>query len=345
MQDIWTYLKGATKPIVIYGMGDGCDKILNVCKERGICVSGIFASDEYVRDKTVHGFSLTNYAKAKETLGDMIVLLAFGVFRPDLMKKIVDLSKKEELYAPEVPLFGGGLFDEAFYNENLEKIVEVERMLSDDLSKKVFSALIEYKITGRIEPLLTCETEKLDDIASLVPYQKGDVYADLGAYDGDTVLEWASLHPDHGAIFALEPNPKTFLKLCENTKDIPQMHPLPYAAWNRNETLTFNGKSGRSAAVSEEGKVTVEGKRTDGLINRVNFIKFDVEGAEKEAIDGAKTLIREQAPALCISAYHRTEDLFAIPLQVKKLQPRYKVYLRHSPYVPAWDTQFYFVAE
>ena len=123
------------------------------------------------------------------------------------------------------------------------------------------------------------------------------------------------------------------------------MHPLPYAAWNKNETLTFNGKSGRSAAVSEEGKVFVEGKSTDSLMERVDFIKFDVEGAEKEAIEGAERLIREQAPALCISAYHRTEDLFAIPLQVKKLQPRYKVYLRHSPYVPAWDTQFYFVAE
>lgn len=345
MQDIWTYLKQATKPIVIYGMGDGCDKILAVCEERGIRVSGIFASDEYVRDKIVHGFPLTSYAKAKETFGDMIVLLAFGVFRPELMEKIVALSKKEEFYAPEVPLFGGGLFDKAFYNENLEKIVEVEKMLSDDLSKKIFAALIEYKITGRIEPLLRCETEKIDDINALVPYRTGDVYADLGAYDGDTVLEWATLHPDHGAIFALEPNPKTFTKLCENTKHLPQMHPLPYAAWNKNETLTFNGKSGRSAAVSEEGKVLVEGKSADSLMERVDFIKFDVEGAEKEAIEGAKRLIGEQAPALCISAYHRTEDLFAIPLQVKKLQPRYKVYLRHSPYVPAWDTQFYFIAE
>lgn len=345
MQDIWTYLKRAKKPIVIYGMGDGCDKILAVCKSRGIAVSGIFASDEYVRDKIIHGFPLTSYAKAKETFGDMIVLLAFGVFRRDLMEKIIALSEKEELYAPEVPLFGGGLFDEAYYHENREKIVEVEQMLSDDLSKKVFSALIEYKLTGKIAPLLSCETEKTEDLCQLIPYQKGDVYADLGAYDGDTVLEWAELHPDHGEIFAMEPNPKTYAKLCENTKKIRQFHPLPFAAWNRNEPLTFNGKSGRSAAVSEEGKISVDGRRIDSLTDRVHFIKFDVEGAEKEAIEGAEQLIREQAPALCISAYHRTEDLFAIPLQVKKIQPKYKVYLRHSPYVPAWDTQFYFVAE
>ena len=345
MQDIWTYLKGTEKPIVIYGMGDGCDKIMAVCKEKGITVSGIFASDEYVRDKVVHGFRLTTYSEAKKELGDMIVLLAFGVFRPDLMESIVALGEKEELYAPEVPLFGEGLFDTAYYRENREKLLQVEEMLSDDLSRRVFAALVEYKLTGRIAPLLTCETEKRDDILSLVPYKTGDIYADLGAYDGDTVLEWDELHPDHGEIFAVEPNAKTFVKLCNNTKEIAGVHPLPYAVWNKNECLSFNGKSGRSAAVSDEGKAEVEGKRIDSFLEEVHFIKFDVEGAEKEAIEGAEGILREKAPALCISAYHRTEDLFAIPLQVKALQPKYKVYLRHSPYVPAWDTQFYFIAE
>ncbi len=345
MKDIWTYLKGAKKPVVIYGMGDGCDKIIAICQEKGIPVSGIFASDEYVRDKVVHGFQLTNFDKAKETFGDMIILLAFGVFREDLMEKIVTLNKAEELYAPEVPLFGGGLFDAAYYQENLEKINQVEKMLADDLSRKVFSSLVEYKLTGKIDPLLSCETEKKDDILQLVPYKAGDVYADLGAYDGDTVLEWSAMHPDHGAIFAAEPNPKTYIKLCQNVKEEKDVHPLPYAVWNKDEPLTFNGKSGRSAAVSDDGKVEVEGRRVDSFLVSASFIKFDVEGAEKEAIEGAERIIREQAPALCVSAYHRTEDIFAIPLQVKAIQPKYKVYLRHSPYVPAWDTQFYFVAE
>ncbi len=109
---LWDYLKTSEKPILIYGMGDGCDKILSVCKEKSIKISGIFASDEYVRDKVIHGFPVTSFSKAKETFGDMIVLLAFGVFRDDLMEKILSLAEEVELYAPEVPLFGGGLFDE-----------------------------------------------------------------------------------------------------------------------------------------------------------------------------------------------------------------------------------------
>ncbi len=343
MQDIWTYLQGAKKPILIYGMGDGCDKILAVCKEKGISISGIFASDEYVRGKTVHGFEVTSFSVAKEKFGDMIVLLAFGVFRDDLMAKIIALSKEVELYAPEVPLFGGGLFDKDYYEENKEKILLVEEYLSDETSKKIYRNLIEYKLTGKITPLLESESSRKEDLLSLVPYQKGDVYMDLGAYDGDTVLEWDALFPEHGKIIALEPNPKTYQKLVANTCHIPNIKPLPFAAWHRNEPLSFNSKSGRSAALSEEGKIKVDARRPDLLCSRADFIKFDVEGAEKEAIEGTRALIEKEKPTLCISAYHRTEDIFAIPLQVKKILPEYKVFLRHSPYIPAWDTQFYFV--
>ena len=76
------------------------------CKEKEIPISGIFASDEYVRDKTVHGFQLTTYGEAKKKFGDMIVLLAFGVFRKDLMEKIIPAMEHEptivELETPEV---------------------------------------------------------------------------------------------------------------------------------------------------------------------------------------------------------------------------------------------------
>lgn len=344
MNDIWETLRETKKPILIYGMGDGCDKILSVCREKGILISGIFASDDYAREKVVHGFPLLPYSEARGKFPDMIGLLAFGVFRPELMAQIKKISSEITLLAPEVPLFGGGLFDEAYFAEHKAEMEEVEEMLSDEISKEVFRNLIEYKITGRLEPLLASETDKIEDYKALIPYQKGDIYLDLGAYNGDTVLEWDALFPDHGEIFAVEPNPKTYQKLVENCKEIRGFRAVEGAAWNKAEALFFNSKSGRSAAVAEDGPLKVMGIPADEICPRADFIKFDVEGAEKEAIEGAARLISEHKPTLCISAYHRTEDLFAIPLQIKKLLPEYRVYLRHSPYIPAWDTQFYFVA-
>lgn len=341
--DLWETLRLSKKPILIYGMGDGCDKILAVAKEKGITVSGIFASDEYVRGQEANGFPVMTYRQARETFGDMIVLLAFGVFRDDLMEKIKRMAKEAELYAPDVPLFGGGLFDRKYYEEHKKELDEVEKMLSDEKSRKVFRNVVLYKLTGKPEYLWECESEKAEDLKELIPYKKGDIYLDLGAYDGDTATEWDALFPDHGKIVAVEPNGKTFRKLCGNCKEIPNFVPLEAAAWNRREELHFSGKSGRSAAVHENGTMTVQGMPPDEMTDTAHFIKYDVEGAEKEAIEGSKRLISEEKASLCISAYHRTEDLFAIPLQVKKLQPEYKVYLRHSRYVPAWDTLFYFI--
>ncbi len=343
--DLWEYLKQTEKNIVIYGMGDGCDKIMKICREKQIPIRGIFASDEHVREKTVHGFPLLTYAQAKARFGDLIVLLAFGVFRDDLMAKILQMNQEVELYAPEVPLFGGGLFDRHYVAKNCDSIRAVKAMLSDEQSHLVFQNLIRYKQTGLIAPLIECETKKEDDYRTLIPFQAGDVYADLGAYDGDTALEWAALHPDYGHIFAVEPGEKTYQKLLQNCRALDRFEAVQAAVWNQNTTLSFRGKSGRSAAVSPEGNAPVKGIRLSDHLKRADFIKFDVEGAEKEAIEGAGELIAKQKPALCISCYHRTEDLFSIPLQIKAICPDYRVYLRHWKYVPAWDTVYFFIAQ
>ena len=71
------------------------------------------------------------------------------------------------------------------------------------------------------------------------------------------------------------------------------------------------------------------------------YIKYDVEGSESEALDGSKTVIQRDKPKLLVSLYHRTEDMFALPLKVKKLNPAYKLYLRQHPYIPAWDMNLY----
>ena len=45
-----------------------------------------------------------------------------------------------------------------------------------------------------------------------------------------------------------------------------------------------------------------------------------------------------QKPRLIISAYHRSGDLLTLPELVRRLNPDYRLALRQSPYVPAWDT-------
>ena len=122
---LWEHLKETKKSIVIYGMGDGCDKILGICKEKGIPVQGIFASDEYVRDKNVHGFPLKTYRQIREELGDVIVLLAFA-FRDTFLNLLFFL------------LFLVGFFSKAFLLYRKQRIFVKQFCRHFSLSLRVF---------------------------------------------------------------------------------------------------------------------------------------------------------------------------------------------------------------
>ena len=72
----------------------------------------------------------------------------------------------------------------------------------------------------------------------------------------------------------------------------------------------------------------------------VTLLKMDIEGSESKALAGAAHTIVTWRPKLYVCAYHRNEDLFSLPLQILSLCPDYKLYFRHSPYIPAWESNF-----
>ena len=77
MLDIWNRLKLSEKPILIYGTGNGADKIINELEKNGISVSGVFASDGFVRERYFHGKKVLSLSQAEELLDDFIVLFSF----------------------------------------------------------------------------------------------------------------------------------------------------------------------------------------------------------------------------------------------------------------------------
>ena len=85
--DLWSYLSSTDKAIVMYGMGNGADKILNVCQRYGIEIADFFASDGFVRGHSFHGKTVLSYSAVKEKYGaeNMIVLLSFASSLPDVL--------------------------------------------------------------------------------------------------------------------------------------------------------------------------------------------------------------------------------------------------------------------
>ncbi|MEK7523076.1 MAG: FkbM family methyltransferase, partial [Patescibacteria group bacterium] len=68
----------------------------------------------------------------------------------------------------------------------------------------------------------------------------------------------------------------------------------------------------------------------DKFINEhITYIKLDIEGFEKKALIGAKKTIKKYKPKLVICSYHNLNDIWELPMLIKKLRPDYKIFLRH----------------
>lgn len=347
MKDLWNYLKENKKPIVLYGMGNGADKVISALDSYNIKVSGVFASDTFVRKKIYKGFEIKNYNTIKKELGEMVVLVCFGTALPDVIDNIKKISLECETYAPDVPVCGGPLFTGEFYEKNLSEIQEVRNMLADDISVKCFDKIIEYKLTGNINCLFDCETPLGEPYSSFLDLKNIGTFVDLGAYRGDTVLEFLERAGEDKKIIAAEPDQKTFLKLQKNTKHIKNITLISGAVCDINGDVAFGSFASRGSTVTygSDNAETVKGFTLDSLnlTDKNMYIKADIEGAEAQFIKGAEKTIKAARPKMRIAAYHKSADIFAIPLAVKAINKDYKVFLRHNPCLPAWDTDYFFI--
>ena len=342
-KDLWTYLQKTNKPVVLYGTGNGADKILDELGRRGVEVQGVFASSGFVRNRTFRGFPVESYESCKERLGDMVVLMCFGSTRPEVWENIERISSEQEFYAPDVPVYGKNLFDYEFYEAHLDEINKVREMLSDEKSVLTYDMTIKNKLTGDLSYLRKCQVSS-DEADSLTIPSQGSLYLDLGAYNGDTVLRYTSLYSQIESVIAVEPDKRNFRKLNENTAHIPNVTYVNALISDHVGVTTMEVNKGRG--VHEGEGVDVACTTIDSLLESCNspvFIKMDVEGNELLAITGGANYIKENKPVMNVACYHRSEDIWTLPLLIKELRPDYKVYMRHLPSVPGWDTQFYFV--
>ena len=341
---LWERLRATEKTVVMYGMGNGADKILAVCERYGITVSDFFASDGFVRGHSFHGKRVLSYSEVKEKYGaeNIIVLLSFASSLPDVLENFKRIASECEMYAPDVPVCGDELFTYEFAAAHKNEIRAAYEMLADEESRRIFEYTLLYKLTGDISYLFDAESDKDEVYRDLLRADEIRAYADLGAYNGDTIRELMKYAPRLSDVVAFEPDRRSFRKLSEfsDTLSSPAVEKINAAAWCERTSLTFGDEGNRNSGLFAKGKsVEVTALSLDEALGgrAVDYVKYDVEGCEREALIGSTKTILSSKPRLLVSAYHRSEDVFALPLQIAGIRPDYKMYLRRYPYVPAWD--------
>jgi FkbM family methyltransferase len=167
-------------------------------------------------------------------------------------------------------------------------------------------------------------------------------FVDGGAYNGDTYLELCSV-ADVQTAYLFEPDTANFTQLTKNVAQTGRTEKcLPLGLSDSYRILSFNAGSGEGAAISENGTAHIAVAALDDILAgcTVDFIKLDVEGAELQALQGARKLIQRSRPVLALSLYHCPQDLWELPLALSSLCEDYRFHVRQH-YFNSFDSVLY----
>lgn len=268
--------------------------------------------------------------ESRNTFVDIIAYRALG-------KECVKLSLNTRLYWKRMRQISREFtpLDLAVSGFEDWKLGEVEVSVADH-SLQVLSTPRNIMAQFELEQY-RCATEGRE-----IAVNDGDVVLDCGGCWADTALNFAAYTGEKGKVYSFEFIPGN-LEICvKNLERNPsvsnRIELVQKAVWKRSgEQFYFQDKGPASrVSLSEFGdhNGTVESISLDDHVNslaerKCDFIKMDIEGAEMDALLGAQYTLTELSPQLAISVYHRFHDLIDIPLYIKKIQPNYRLYLRH----------------
>jgi len=230
------------------------------------------------------------------------------------------------------------------YNSHYLLYSKLYSDLADEKSKEVFEKIINFKISfdyDFMKGFTNNHTQQYFD-KELIPEIKDIVFVDGGGYVGDTLPQIIDNFKDFKKIYLVEPN-KLHINIAK--RDFSHIKNIEFINCGLgNETI----KSENEKDLDNNCNHNYQAQDIDTIDNlideKVDFIKLDIEGAEQDAIDGAKESIKKHKPILAICVYHKAEDWYKIPQKVLEIESEYKIYLRH--YMEGiFETVMYFIPQ
>lgn len=149
----------------------------------------------------------------------------------------------------------------------------------------------------------------------------GDVVLDIGAHQGRYSMLASRLVGDGGRVVALEPHPSNFETLTRNLQlnGISNVSPLQLAAHSKSSTMVlFETDSSPWHSMSSQlpirlgarlrRKIEVTATTIDELVKeldleKVDWVKIDVEGVEYDVLRGMASVLEKNLPRLVIEVH------------------------------------------
>ena len=238
------------------------------------------------------------------------------------------------------------MFDEYLFGKHCRDIYDVYENLNDARSKDVYSTIIECRMEGiPVDENIYSERQYFG-IPQFRRNRPGEVFVDCGAFVGDSIEKYIwEKTAVFSEIYGFEPNAQNYNALIERIGRLNR-------EWGLSEdriTAVNAGVGDITGCVSVENTAAVAsttsriGRYGEGNVKiyaldeffgdaKVDFIKADIEGFEKNMLYRAKKVIQKNHPLIAVCIYHSAIDMYKIMRIIKKYDDNYKFAVRHHSY-------------
>lgn len=349
--------------IILYGAGSAGIAFYHYLKDAGIKIECFSDGDVEKHGQMCEGIRIIAPAQIVEIYGeDALVIVTINTdgntyckeFKPELLKgghrgvhkslralgckNTIDYTYFRRCYQ---------LFVAERYNlpackdvylmaKHWEDIRKVYSLLEDNNSKEIFLKILEfYMLDDGVNIPIIPEKDMYFEY-DLFERRIDEVFIDCGAYTGSSLRDFLRINGDEfKKCVCIEPDRNNFVQLANYVNELEEskrnrIEIINAGAYSTNASTHFYELRGPGTFVAQHGPNEMQTVKIDSILqgNKATYIKMNIEGSEIPALNGAKNTICTYKPRLAIMGYHKTHDLWEIPLLMKEFRSDYKLYLK-----------------
>jgi FkbM family methyltransferase len=333
------------KQIIVYGCGKIAKGMISYFKYLGFNIIGIAVTEMNNNPHIFWGLDVLKIEEYRDCKEDAFVYIAMnqknaqGVAEKCRLLGYKNIIQFSQAHESELSFSGmKKMFDElnidyshSFLDFGRFKTINPLRKISAESSAMV------NEIGDFIIPISHNEYRLISEgpyFCDNVRIKKKDVVIDAGANAGlFTVLA----HSYDAVCYSFEPD-KNLHSLIEENAALNGYNAaiVPCAISDQTCERTFYINDTNSGAnslylrdinVHEErvNCITIDDFVIKGKLTKLDFIKADIEGAERDLLKGAVQTLKEYAPKLSLCTYHLPDDKEVLTDLIMKANPNYKI--------------------
>lgn len=343
------------KRLLFYGIGNQFKECYKLFQNKEIF---LFDSNPQKWGTTIGDLAIRSPQEMHQCINDDSCVIITTIYNQhEIAKLLVETMgvSSDKLFMYTSEWYETNIYKPEVIRANKEKVIAYSKRLGDKESQDYYWNAFcarEQRSPLLLMPNPNCLVK--GDYGNTVCLKKGDVIIDCGAYTGDTAEMYMHKLENECKIYAIEPYKENYEKLSCFAN-----------ALGKDRVETFNcavGKKLNNTFIQYDNAdfaMAINLSNRKGLTNqpivietidhlfegkKISYIKMDIEGEEKNALEGAKNIIRNNRPRLMISGYHKIEDFWEIPETIWSINENYKIYAGHAPGVST-EVEFYCVDE